>query len=130
MTITSPFAIFPSSRARSMSSSESKTLAGPSKRSPSLPVIFATAPPGARLPRRMRICPVSLMGAPSGATMRWPSASGAAPSRFSAIVWPVQVRQSPSIRPSARRYFMTAGTPPARCRSSMTYLPLGFRSAM
>ena len=27
------------------------------------------------------------------------------------MVRPVQVRQSPSMRPSARRYFITAGTP-------------------
>ena len=46
------------------------------------------------------------------------------------MVRPVQVRQSPSMRPSARRYFITAGTPPIWCRSSITYLPLGLRSAM
>ena len=39
-----------SDRAASMSSSESYTLAGPSNTSPSLPVILATHPSGARLP--------------------------------------------------------------------------------
>ena len=37
-------------------------LAGPLKARPSLPVIFATAPSGARLPRRIWMWPVSLMG--------------------------------------------------------------------
>ena len=32
--------------------------------------------------------------------------------------------------PSSNRYFITAGTPPMECRSVMTYLPLGLRSAM
>ena len=35
--------------------------------------------------------------------------------QFSAMVRPVQVRQSPSSSPSARKYFMTAGTPPTWC---------------
>lgn len=32
--------------------------------------------------------------------------------------------------PFSRRYFMTAGVPPIFCTSSITYLPLGLRSAM
>lgn len=42
-----------SERAANMSSSESYTLAGPSNTRPSLPVIFATQPSGARLPYRI-----------------------------------------------------------------------------
>lgn len=42
-----------SDRAASMSSSESYTLAGPSNTSPSLPVILATHPSGARLPYKI-----------------------------------------------------------------------------
>lgn len=34
------------------------------------------------------------------------------------------------MRPFSRRYFMTAGVPPIFCTSSITYLPLGLRSAM
>ena len=50
----------------SMSSSLSKTLAGPVNCRPSLPVILATAPSGARLPRRMRMWPSFLIGLSSG----------------------------------------------------------------
>ena len=37
--------------------------------------------------------------------------------------------QSPCRYPRSSRYFITAGVPPTACRSSCTYLPLGFRSA-
>ena len=36
----------------------------------------------------------------------------------------------PSIKPFAMRYFNTAGVPPTLCTSSMTYFPLGFKSAI
>ena len=49
--------------------------------------------------------------------------------RFSAIVFPVTVRQSPWISPSSSRYFKTAGIPPILWISSIRYLPLGFKSA-
>ena len=49
--------------------------------------------------------------------------------RFSAMVRPVTVRQSPCSMPFFSKYFITAGTPPMRCRSSMRYLPEGLRSA-
>ena len=45
-----------------MSSSQSYTRAGPENVRPSLPVILATAPPGARLPRRMRMWPFGSIG--------------------------------------------------------------------
>src|SRR5665647_2765983 len=47
--------------------------------------------------------------------------------RVSATVWPVMVMQSPCSRPALSRVFMTCGMPPARCRSTARYLPLGFR---
>ena len=59
-----------------MSSSESNTRAGPEKRRPSLPVILPTAPPGARLPRRIEMWPRDFTAVSMGATMVWPSASG------------------------------------------------------
>ena len=36
--------------------------------------------------------------------------------------------QSPCSRPASSSTFITAGMPPARCRSIARYLPLGFRS--
>ena len=46
----------------------------------------------------------------------------------SAMVWPVMVMQSPCKSPRSRSIFMMSGTPPTRCRSVATYLPLGLRS--
>lgn len=34
------------------------------------------------------------------------------------------------MKPFSIRYFITAGVPPIFCTSSITYCPLGFRSAM
>ena len=44
-------------------------------------------------------------------------------------VLPVTVMQLPSSSPFSSRYFITAGVPPTSCRSSITYLPLGLKSA-
>lgn len=129
MMITWPFSIFLSSTALSMSSSESKQMALPLNAKPSLPVILATDPSGARLPLRMCRCPVSLMGLSSGMMTSWPSLSPGRSARFSAIVLPVTVRHEPSIILLSSKNFMTAGVPPTLWRSSMTYLPEGLRSA-
>jgi hypothetical protein len=51
-------------------------------------------------------------------------------SRFSAMVRPVTVRTSPSMSPSSSSARSTTGTPPMRSRSTMWYLPNGFRSPM
>mmetsp|Transcript_19205 Transcript_19205/g.30505 ORF Transcript_19205/g.30505 Transcript_19205/m.30505 type:complete len:209 (+) Transcript_19205:517-1143(+) len=59
-----------------------------------------------------------------------PNFRSASFSRFAASVSPVHVIQSPSISPFCSRYFRTAGVPPILCISSMTYLPLGLRSAI
>ena len=76
------------------------------------------------------MCPRGLMGSARGRMIGCPSARPAQSARFSATVRPVTVRQSPVMSPSSSRYFMTAGVPPTRCRSSITYRPLGLRSAM
>mmetsp|Transcript_28157 Transcript_28157/g.69343 ORF Transcript_28157/g.69343 Transcript_28157/m.69343 type:complete len:286 (-) Transcript_28157:657-1514(-) len=116
--------------ATSMSSSESYTLANPLKYKPSLPVILATEPSGARLPYRHCRCPVALMGSEMGLITCCPVLRSGHDARFSAMVLPVTVMQLPSISPSFSRYLSTPGVPPTLCRSSITYLPLGLRSAM
>ncbi len=59
-----------------------------------------------------------------------PSGSGGAMcARFSAIVWPVTVRQSPCIRPASSSAFMITGTPPMWSTSNITCLPNGLTSA-
>ena len=58
-----------------------------------------------------------------------PSASnGVSSARFSAIVFPVTVRQSPCKKPASRSARRTTGIPPTRSISVMTYLPKGLRS--
>ena len=100
-----------------------------SKYSPSFPVNFATAVPGHKLPLKIVICPVFLIGFSSGLTTSWLSNCNSGTSaRFSAIVLPVTVIWLPSSRSvCARRYFITAGIPPALCKSSMWYLPEGLQ---
>mmetsp|Transcript_721 Transcript_721/g.2356 ORF Transcript_721/g.2356 Transcript_721/m.2356 type:complete len:267 (-) Transcript_721:643-1443(-) len=116
--------------ASSIASSPSKQIAVPSNLRPSFPVIFATEPSGARSPYRIWMCPDFLIGSLMGRSTSWPSTSGRHSSRFCARVLPVTVMQSPSMTPSSMRYLSTAGVPPTLCTSSMTYLPLGLRSAM
>ena len=48
-----------------------------------------TAPSGAKLPRKIRICPLLWTGWCKGWIIFWPSASGGASLRFSASVLPV-----------------------------------------
>ena len=45
------------------------------------------------------------------------------------MVLPVTVKQSPCNIPCASIYFKTPGTPPTLCKSSIKYLPEGFKSA-
>mmetsp|Transcript_155268 Transcript_155268/g.476952 ORF Transcript_155268/g.476952 Transcript_155268/m.476952 type:complete len:265 (+) Transcript_155268:553-1347(+) len=127
----SPFEIFPCSRPLSIASSLSNTFARPVKVRPSFPVIFATAPSGAKFPRRILMFPVLWMHFSSGRiTSCAVKSSSGTPARFSASVCPVHVRQSPCSHPSFSRYFMTTGVPPILWTSSMRYVPLGLRSAM
>ena len=116
--ITSPLQIFFCSSASSICSSESKHRAGPEKTNPSLPVILATAPSGAKFPKRIWIWPVGLIGSLKDLTIVWPGLSPGKSLRFSASVLPVTVMQSPLSKPSASKYFITAGVPPIEWRSS------------
>mmetsp|Transcript_11442 Transcript_11442/g.29743 ORF Transcript_11442/g.29743 Transcript_11442/m.29743 type:complete len:200 (-) Transcript_11442:706-1305(-) len=113
-----------------MSSSQSKHSAVPSNESPSFPVILATEPSGARLPYKICRWPDALIGCEIGTITSCPSCSPGTSARFSASVFPVTVMHEPSSSPSLRRYLSTAGVPPTRCTSSITYLPDGLRSAM
>src|SRR5947209_4416151 len=70
-TVGSSLVNFPVNNAAVTSSSESNTLAFPAKTVPSFPVIFATAPPGAKLPYRTCKCPVDFSGFESGRMMTW-----------------------------------------------------------
>mmetsp|Transcript_37762 Transcript_37762/g.88853 ORF Transcript_37762/g.88853 Transcript_37762/m.88853 type:complete len:335 (+) Transcript_37762:311-1315(+) len=112
------------------SSSASKHMAGPWKRVPSLPVILPTAPSGARVPSRMAMCPVALTGLAKVPMTSWPASRPGSSARFSAIVLPVIVMQSPCRWPCSSMYLRTPGVPPTACRSSMTYFPEGLRLAM
>ena len=49
--------------------------------------------------------------------------------RLSAMVLPVTVMQSPCSIPFSSINFNTAGVPPCACKSSITYFPLGLKSA-
>ena len=72
--------------------------------------------------------PVGWIGLLSARTMVPSMSGGAMSARFSAMVLPVTVRQSPCIRPASSRAFITTGTPPTRSTSYITYRPNGFRS--
>ena len=50
--------------------------------------------------------------------------------RFSATVFPVTVMQLPWINPFCNKYFITKGTPPMLCKSSIRYFPDGLKSAI
>ena len=113
----------PCSTACSMSSSQSKTFAGPENATPSLPVIFATALPGARLPRSTWMWPLGWIGSSHGFNTCWPSRRPGSDATFSASVRPVTVRQSPCSAPRSSSSFTRAGVPPASCRSSITKRP-------
>ena len=109
--------------------SPSKTLAVPSNTSESNPADLTTAPSGASDPCRMVIPPVGWIGLDS-ARRTLPSGSGGSMwARFSAMVFPVTVRQSPCRSPASSSAFITTGTPPMRSTSFITWLPNGLTSA-
>ena len=70
------------------------------------------APSGARLPFSPTTPPVALSGVSTGWITR-PSAAPSIAARFSAMVRPVTVMQSPCSRPARSSSFNTTGTPPA-----------------
>ena len=94
----------------------------------SKPALFTTAPSGASEPCRIVIPPVGWIGLYSARTMMPSTSGGAMSARFSAIVLPVTVRQSPCSSPASSRAFITTGTPPTRSTSFITYRPNGLRS--
>ena len=110
-------------------SSLSNTRALPVNRSPSLPVILATAPLVARLPYNTTRCPSGLIGSSNERITVCPAGYGGTSARFSASVRPVTVRQSPCSRPRSRSIFINGNSPPMATSSAMTCLPLGLRSA-
>ena len=113
----------------SASSSLSKTRALPVKRRPSLPLIFATAPPAARLPRRITRCPSFLTGSFIERMTVWPFGYGFTLVRFCRSVLPVTVRQSPCSSPAFSSVFINGWMPPTATSSLMKWRPLGLRSA-
>ena len=111
-----------------MSSSESKQLAGPVNRRPSLPVIFATAPVGQKLPCMMRM---------------WPLAFDRVVDRADHVLALGQAGQvgqvlgqglaghgeAVAVQQAVLQQQLEHGRRAATaCRSSCTYLPLGRRS--
>ena len=129
MTITSPSLIVPFSRASIAPCSRSKTRAGPSKTSTSIPAFFTTAPSGASEPPRIVMPPPLLIGFFVARRISPSGSGGEIVARFSAMVLPVTVRQSPCKRPASRSAFNTTGIPPTLSRSVMTKRPKGLRSA-
>ncbi len=120
MTTTSPATTVPSSSASIAARSPSKTRAVPFHTSVSNPALLTTAPSGARDPCRMVIPPVGCIGLLSARTMTPSTSGGAMSARFSAMVLPVTVRQSPCISPASSSAFITTGTPPTRSTSFIT----------
>mmetsp|Transcript_50290 Transcript_50290/g.106880 ORF Transcript_50290/g.106880 Transcript_50290/m.106880 type:complete len:202 (+) Transcript_50290:215-820(+) len=120
MMMKSPFWILPCSNPFNISSSLSKTFALPVNLVPSLPVIFATAPSGHKLPRRILMLPVDCTHLSTvRTTLCFSKSRSGTLARFSAKVCPVTVMQSPWSHPSFKRYFMTAGVPPISWTSSI-----------
>src|SRR5699024_10667568 len=129
MTRTSPSLISLWVTASVASASVSNTRAGPVCLVTFTPDTLATAPLGAKLPFKTINGPSARFGLSKGIITSYPSTRFDASARFSAIVLPVTVKQSPWRYPASYSIFMTAGVPPALCRSCITYLPLGLKSA-
>ena len=94
-----------------------------------MPATFTMAPSGARLPFRPTTPPVCDSGLLVGRTTSW-SFGKRILRRFSAIVLPVTVMQSPCRYPPSSSARISTGTQPISSRSLATYFPPGFRSAM
>ena len=94
-----------------------------------MPATLTTAPFGASDPVSTAMPPWAWIGSVSRWTTSPSGAGGSRAARFSAIVRPVTVRQSPWSRPASSSSRITTGTPPMRSRSDMWYLPWGLVSA-
>ena len=104
--MTSPSLILPARIAFIAFSSESHGLAVPVKLIPSLPVILATPPSGARLPYITTKWLSVLIGLDSGCTIFCPFRYGYTLARFCAIVLPVTLMQSPCSNPARSNVFI------------------------
>ena len=74
-----------------------------------MPATFTTAPFGASEPLSTAMPPTAWSGSDSGWTTSPSGAGGSRSARFSAIVLPVTVRQSPCSRPASSRWRMHDG---------------------
>ncbi len=118
----------PSSRACIADCSRSKTLAGPSNSATPTPATFVTAPSGASDPPRIVIPPVVAIGLLVAFKISPSGSGGLMSARFSAIVFPVTVKQSPWSNPASSSDLRTTGIPPTLSTSLITKRPNGFRS--
>ena len=125
ITTMSPGLMRPARIASMASSSPSNTRAVPSKRESSIPATFTTLPFGASDPRRIAMPPCAWIGSPSGCTTSPSGAGGSRASRFSAIVLPVTVRQSPCSRPASSSSRITTCTPPTAIEVDHVVLAVG-----
>ena len=105
--------------ASKQASSPSKQRAGPENFSFSMPATFTIAPSGARLPFRPTTPPVAVIGLLAGWTTSW-SGFHFTDFRFSAMVRPVTVMQSPCRKPWSSSVFIRSGMPPASNMSLAT----------
>ena len=128
MTTTSPAWMVPSSRAAIAFCSRSKTRAGPSNASTPTPAVLHTAPSGESEPPRIVIPPVAANGFSTEYKISPSATGGEISARFSAIVFPVTVRQSPCNKPASSSARMTTGIPPTLSTSVITKRPNGLRS--
>ena len=129
ITTTSPSEIFFSRIAVIPSSSELKTFAFPVNRVPSLPVIFATAPSGAKFPYSTLKWLEFFTGLDNGRIIFWPLGYEETSSRFSSKVFPVTVRQSPCSKPCSSINFIIGAIPPIALSSDIKCIPKGLISA-
>ncbi|CAB4845544.1 unannotated protein [freshwater metagenome] len=93
-----------------------------------MPAVLHTAPSGASDPPRIVIPPVAANGFSTEYKMSPSAAGGAISAKFSAIVLPVTVRQSPCNNPASRSARITTGIPPTLSTSVITKRPNGLRS--
>src|SRR4051794_33221039 len=92
--------------------SRSKQRAGPVNFRLDIPATFTIAPSGARFPFRPTTPPVTVIGLSADRTTSWCGFHFTL-LRFSAIVRPVTVRQSPCRWPLSSNVFIKSGMPPA-----------------
>jgi hypothetical protein len=93
-------------------------MAGPLNVSISIPATFTTDPLGDKEPFSIAIPPSSEIGLFGNETTSW-FVGISTFSRFSPTVFPVTVKQLPSIKLFSKSIFETTGTPPMLSKSTM-----------